>query len=399
MALPRTLPTAYVFPGGGSGAHKSSCGPWLVNSAVYILGLRHPGTDTNLSIWSSSDPDTAAFSLEDSSNEPVLDASAVDLAGSIASFVVGDIIHIATCGLSWDDVVSYWRYDTSSNVWVTGHGAWGQVLNVFGVDADPINRVCDIRIHTVTSDEYIQIAYDGGQEKVHGTDRGRAYLATYDATSWTVNRTWDDRGGNSVASYFSGSLVKADGVERIHGVSTGDGDVDLHTISTSDGIALVNASVTVTGDERVGSGGVSYDDGTVRCRIGSLLGQVFEFDDGTAPSSLTRNPRAAANVDNFPPQSQLVLDGEDEYYVYTQDIPNDIFYDLNDGIDVEVLSDNVFELSLGLTSYTVSGRLVIGFIYDAVTGGEQYDEILISGAPTTTVYPPWPRVQQATIRM
>ncbi len=370
MALPRALPSAYVFP--DIATTESHVPPHFVNSAVYIIGLRDDGTNTKLAIWKSSDPDASAFTIQDTSNEPTLDASYTsfdDSVFAVSSWVDGNIIHIAVAAEmsgTEDNALSYFRFDTSADTWSTTHDAWGTVLSVYGGDDPPRNPYCDIRIHTVSSDEFIQIGYAAAVDSVHGTDRDRVHIATFDTsgTTWTVGRVFDDSGTTSTVDYFLACLVKAAGVERIHGLVLKFGVAwHLQTISTTDGISLENDTITNT--IQGWANGVSYDDGgTVKCRIAlrfntSSQGLLVLFDDAASVSTLSTDVRIS-QTPSVVKGHGFAVDGTDEYWFYI-DSAVDLWYDLNDAADIELVDAKSFGLlHVAPESYVIAGRTVSG---------------------------------------
>ncbi len=382
MALPRTLPAAFIYP-----AQPSNLGP-LANGAVYIVGLSHPATNTHLEVWKSSDPDSTAFAVQDASNNPVLDSAAVDPACSVAAWLDGSIIHIAVAAATHTNDLTYWRYDTSADTWSTGHGAWGTVLAAFGGDGDPTYLATDIRVHTVGAEEWIEIAYNGGQSKVHGTNWDRAVLATYDpGVGWTVDQVWDNSGTTDQSSYFIlGLAVGAAG--HVHGLvinGTGTSTVGVSTADASgnaaqaweDTVGSIAGTTTPFGTGLADGNAISFR------RAGQPGGTAnhtnFEFTSADPVTTLVEN----GVIDNVlvadPYLNGIAADGSDIYTFYAENVSGDIYYDLNDDTDVAEFTLSLAgggDLSVGPSSYTVGGRNVIGIIYD--DGTAEYDELSLA---------------------
>jgi hypothetical protein len=393
MALPRTLPSEFAFP-----IYPSNVGPFYANGAVYIVGIETI-TQTYLQVWKSSDPDTTAFTMQDA-DQVTLRSAGNSLGGSLSVWLDGNILHCATSSSDttsdWDDAVAYWRFDTSTDTWSDGHGAWGTVLSAFGGDGDPSVGACDIRVHTVSTEEWIEIAYNGGQGKVHGTTYERVMLATYDpGAGWTTDQVWDYSATTDQASYYEAGLALSN--DRVHGMVTNGGTTTyVSTITASGTINAANTSVTTTQTMFRGKGGITYNDGTDRVRSSiSNAGAdsddliIIEYDSADSSITLTENVVLDGTTNVKVPSYLLdgiAVDGEDVYLFWATFSNGYLAYDLNDGTDVTenngISLSNLTgdSLSIGRHSYTVGGRNVIGYIYDD-NGTKEYNEFSLAAPP------------------
>jgi hypothetical protein len=391
MALPRTLPTAFSFPS----AFGSNVGPFYVNSAVYIVGLEVvTNNSTDLGVWKSSDPDTTAFTEQDNADRPVLNSTDDTPAMSIAATVVGDIIHIAVASTSVGvNALQYFRFDTSTDQWATTHGAWGTILSSFGGDGDPTYDRCAIRVHTVSTEEWIEIAYNGGQGKVHGTTYERVMLATYDpGAGWTTDQVFDDSGTTSAENYVLFGMA-SDSANRVYAVINADNSE--YGLSVVEAGGTINAWVdTVTIVTPVGS---HWGDGGL---LGSTMymgvmpntdaagrDTQLSWSPGDSPTDLTNNQvRDTSTLAASPHLKTGFTIDASESDLYTWFVLNDldIWYDLNDGTDAE--ADSAVSLStfdrahFSPVDYAVGGRNVIGYIYDD-NGTKEYNEFSLAASP------------------
>jgi hypothetical protein len=395
MALPRALPTEYLFP-----TYSSNLGPFYANGAVYIVGMEQTGGVTYLQVWKSSDPDSTAFAMQDA-DQAELENSIINLTAVSAYLDENGVIHVATASIvttTYGDV-GYFRFDTSTDTWSDGHGAWGTVLAAFGGDGDPAYLATDIRVHTVGAEEWIEISYNGGQTKVHGTNYDRAMLATYDpGVGWTADQVWDNSGTTDQSHYYSIGLV-APGTEHVHGLVINGTTGASNTVGVSTADASGNApqpwedtvgSITASTFPR--GTGVAYNDGgTWRCRfhrggnISSAVGNSnFEFDSADPVTTLTENSVMDIAPELWTWLRAISLDGTDVYTFYPDDVDGALQYDKNDGTDEEILSLTLTassdRLSTSRSSYTVGGRNVIGIIYND-GGTQEYNEFSLAAPP------------------
>ncbi len=389
MALPRGLPSADVFPDDGS-----NLGPFFVNSAVYILMLDTSGPQTSLVVYKSSDPDSAAFTEQDAGNNPQINTAVGNLNYSISGWLVGSILHIAVAsdGIASSSVdLSYFRFDTSADTFSTGHGAWGTVVSAYGGNGDPTVPYCDIRVHTVTSEEWIEISYGGAQARVHGVNYNRVYLATYDpGAGWTVDQVWDNSGATDQKDYHNLGLSVAG--DRVHGIVNAEpasGAYGLNTITASGSINLWTATAGSGLAQSVGGWGSGVADGTSVYHFVQPNTTVsgadarMEFTSADSPGTLTANTVRESSLGSSPYRRVgITFDAsESDIYCWFTSV-GDIEYDLNDGTDTSAglgatLTAAGDKLYVSPVDYTVSSRNVIGVIYRDGSNLE-YDEFSLA---------------------
>ena len=404
MSLPRSLPTEL-----DSHSTYGSCGPFYVNSAVYFPGFTSPATNKHLDMFKSSDPDTTAFTAQDISNNPVISTTAAFGSLSLDSYVDGDIIHIVvTLTHTWpepnDDVITYWRYDTSTDTWSTSHGAWGTVLSAYSTDGPPIRYGSAIRVHTVSSTENIEITYSAGQLKNKGTPYQRVHRATYAGSSWSIGNRWDYSDQEGARDYAPAGLAEYNDI--VYGLVQDSPLYDIMRLYTRNASGIQGDNVDSLSDlkESWGGTGFAYDDGgTTRlahlpyARVLTDTTLWYKFSAVAAPTDLVVSVDADKIGIGYSSAVALCLDGSDVYTLYVDDAGRDLWYDKNGGTDVQELVDTLTDyLSTGGTSYTVGGRKVIGYLYSG-SSGRSYGEISLT-APAA-VYPPFPRRKLTTVRM
>jgi hypothetical protein len=382
MALPRTLPTEFQFP-----QYASNLGPFYVNGAVYIVGLEY-ATNTYVQVWKSSDPNSSAFSMQDADQAEVLNGTE-NWAGGVSVWLDGDTLHMVALSTAWDSPVKYFRFDTASDTWTDGHNAWGEVVADFGGDGDPSFIYADIRVHTVSSDEWIEIAYNSGTDKEMGVQRDRVKLATFDGsgTTWTIQQAWDDFVANANNDYGNHGLTLSG--DRVHGIVAKNSSVyAINTITASGTINLWTATTAVS--VVVTSGwGTGVSNGTT-CNHATVSGTdttpkpTIEFTSADSPGTITANEV----YDYTPPlgpyrRAAITLVGTDVYRWYARASDGDFYYDLNDGSDVSAFSltlDSSDRCSASIADYTVGGRNVIGIIYND-GGTQEYNEFSLAAPP------------------
>lgn len=385
MSLPRTMQADWDWP-----QYSQTLGPFFVNGAVYIVGIDIDGgaSTVHCQMWKSTDPDTTAFTIQDIDQAVLRTGATSGTGGNIDAYVTGDIIHVATTcqNFAWDIILNYFRFDTSTDLWDDGHGAWGTVIAAWG--GNPVARAkCGIRVHTVSSAENIVIAYNGDEEKDMGQAKARVYIAVGTTSGWTVDITWDNSPATAGLDYVLRGHAEAN--DRIHSVVDAVGSELNISTRTASGTPnpWTGTAVTFTvgsEEERYVGGGASWDDGgtyrvrvPTHCQFSTASGSpTVEFDSADSGGTLTLNTVCDNVLD--PNADAFTIDGTDLYRFYVHDTDVDLYYDKNDGSDTLLLTGTVFKISAGLHSYTVGGRNVVGYIYDDDAGVEAYDEISLA---------------------
>jgi hypothetical protein len=273
---------------------------------------------------------------------------------------------------------------TSGDTWGTTNES---IATLAPLGASSIS--CSIALR---SDGDIIVLYNGNTEKEKGTNYDRVYYARKEGESWTVDIIVDrspENGDMDDRSWY-GSVVVKGSSDRMHFFFKDGLDNDGYQRTLTSGNSL-EATITA-GDSDVATAlhvfgpGISYDDsGTqrVRCPYDDGTGNISyaEFDSADTPGTFTPNVDVSdADVENIndSPVACCAVDGTDEYLVYADDSTQDLWYDKNDGTDVEH-RDGVTINRISCNVYDRSGTK-LAMVYD--DGGTiKYDEVDIGEEP------------------
>ena len=205
MAFPTTI-TGITLATGGIVPYISSGGN------VYLIG-KSTANANKIRAFKATDP-TSSFS--NVGTDPTVTALSTLI--SVATFQVGDVIHVATI----DDTaitsinIQYHKFDMSTDTWTLVNEA---VVTAYAEAAT--GDVDNSAAITVRSNGDVILLYNGAKAAVMGVDRERVYYARRVSGSWTVDVAVDNAGATS---WFTGSTVVGSS-DRMHFFFQ-DGDAD-----------------------------------------------------------------------------------------------------------------------------------------------------------------------------
>ncbi len=360
MAFPEDIGSAvatFDINSGFVGPYKSSGGDFyaLVSPDVTSVGM-----------FKSTDPGTAAWSEQDSSNNLTI-TSGVWCLDSVQD---GDTIHVA-----YASEVAAYRYNTfsmSSDTWGTDESIVDPVDTGFTTDQLSINI-------SRRSDGDLVVLYNGFYENIHGNRHARVYYGVK-VSSWTV----DTQVSGAFEVDWSGAMIILGSSDRMHLFYANEDASRAHyrTLKSDDVLeteATLDPTPAVFFKHLYGKG-MSYDDGgTTKVRApylnADLQLSVAEFDSADIPT-ITLNPQVSdfdCDTSNESVTAFMVADGTDNHLLYVRATDTDeIWRDLNDDTDIEELADAGGGRLRGLSCnvYDHGSSRVLALIYsdDTPTG-------------------------------
>lgn len=300
----------------------------------------------------------------------------------------GSLLHIAAQTYNSGDksrpaALFYLSFDLAASAWVTNY----DTVETPSLDDDytAAGRCC-ITVRGATG--LIIIMYQDDGEKVGGAYYGRVSYA-YKALggSWTTSVALD--GGGSTNNFFPYAVEKGSN-DRIHFVFYYGTYVYQRTLSSTLESLPSSRSAVVT--PCYPGRGCSFDDsGTQRVKVpciasdGGYKAHIFEFTSSDNPGQLPV-PTSVGDIDmsanDVPPF--VTNDDTDVYTLYqcgsAGSYPYDIYYDLNDGTDVEIDTTLSNYDIINATVYTRGGSKYLAFLVHNQYGSLRYGEVaLVSG--------------------
>jgi hypothetical protein len=381
MAIPDALPGAYLRPQftNGNLLHQSSAGDF------YIVGEQAIGV---LGCWKSTNPGTASWVEQDTTNRPA--PTHTGSFSAVACARIGDVIVVLwrdwTDG-SNDMFVS--RFDMASDTWEdTATGSKSRIVD--NAITAPTWAGCDVAIR---ADGTAVGVYGGAREKIMGTDYRRpeyCHGPTSGVGVWT-NSVLIVAG--SPERQHVGANVAIGDADAAHVVWHDQGDVRQRAFNSSH-VAQTNRDTTFNNGfgaiDNWGQRGVSLvRGGTLKLRFPykSDTGdaEVLSFDAAADPSTFASNVISTDDVDgpnNAGPEVLLVPDGDQLRVVFVKAADNDVYHDEDGsadsfGTDTLHRTSTATHLIGAVVSHRNGGDKTISLAYHDGTNNV-YDEIAIT---------------------
>jgi hypothetical protein len=281
--------------------------------------------------------------------------------------------------------------DVKYHTFVMSSDTWGitneSVTTVPGSDVQSGQPSVHVR-----SDGDVICLYPGATEIVHSVVYDRVSYARRESGTWTADIALDGAGADH---WHAGSAVPGSS-DRTHFffVNNDVNDIYQRTLTSANSLQTLGSAFDTTAhsDAYVYPGGISYDDGgTQRVRglyidNGAVLARA-ELDSSDTPTA-TGNPITTQFVlQGLHAVADVAVDGTNVYSIYGEAGTGNIFYDLNDGTDVELDISTENGARCACNIYTRGTDVVLGVVFSSGTGADDpfYTELFIRSTATTAL--------------
>ena len=365
MALPTTI-SDVSFPD-----QNYFVGPFKSSAGVFYTVLRVATAPSSLKVFKATDPtDSFPSSYIWNVGSNVI---------SLWSYQVADVLHVVAQTAAFN--VYYRTFNMATDTWGTE-----ETIETIASTGDTSPIACSV---AVRDDGDVVVLYQGGWDKIMGTNYGRVDYARKEGGSWTVAQDVTADTGTGV-HYYAGVVVKG-ASDRMHFFFEKGTSVATHRSLASDNTldTKIEYDTTVeTSTNYVHVPGVSYVDTVRKVRVpyrdnsGKL--SIAKFDSGANPTITTDVD--ASDVSTYTPNSFpaacLANDGTTLHLTYAHTTLQWLYHDKNSGsgwgTDTQLLAVTINRISSNV--YDRQGQK-LAYVYDD-GGTVKYNELDINEAIT-----------------